>query len=495
VRPLILRIALWISVLSIGVSSAASNQPPNPGSTHHSALQSEVHSLDPLLSVETNSQLIITNSYDGLVRWTAKDGIEPVIATHWTFSDDKREIRFHLRPSVRFHDGSPLTAREARLHFLRILNYKGYYSAHFENMESVAAPSASELVIRLKKPNPYFLHLLGGVAGRIVKFEKRRRVVGSGPFRPEIQDGGKRVLLMRDEKYWGPHPFVKQIDFRVADERRALQMTGKGELDDLGIFSLNLKEIAELPAGRTLRQPLWATWAIGFDQRVKPLDSLAVRRGIADKIKSADWVKRFFPDQMVAYGLLPFGMPGYVDAQQPEVPDTSVPIGGCEATKDCRVVIEIPDFFQLSPAFAAWIQDEARGIPGVEVSVNVAPFDSMMARYAKGVMGAYLVSYNAEYPDPSFLLRALHSRSKSNYLGIKDSKIDEWISQADAELDPVKRAEIFKMFNAYLTESAALIPLMHVIHTTWISACAQGLVLSPVGEGYFDYRGIKNSCR
>ena len=46
----------------------------------------------------------------------------PDLATHWEISDDLTTGTFHLREGVRFHDGTPLTARHVEWSYLLTMN-------------------------------------------------------------------------------------------------------------------------------------------------------------------------------------------------------------------------------------------------------------------------------------------------------------------------------------------------------------------------------------
>lgn len=50
---------------------------------YRAPLQAAVTSLDPIHAVDTNTQLIVNNSFDGLVTWSYRDGLKPSLATHW----------------------------------------------------------------------------------------------------------------------------------------------------------------------------------------------------------------------------------------------------------------------------------------------------------------------------------------------------------------------------------------------------------------------------
>jgi peptide/nickel transport system substrate-binding protein len=55
----------------------------------------------------------LLNSYYPLVRWTPdSSGVSPGLAESWEYTNDGREIRFHLRKGVKWSDGHPLTSAD-----------------------------------------------------------------------------------------------------------------------------------------------------------------------------------------------------------------------------------------------------------------------------------------------------------------------------------------------------------------------------------------------
>jgi peptide/nickel transport system substrate-binding protein len=48
--------------------------------------------------------------YDNLVAWNEKMEAQPALATAWEPSADGTAWTFHLRPNVKFHDGTPFTS-------------------------------------------------------------------------------------------------------------------------------------------------------------------------------------------------------------------------------------------------------------------------------------------------------------------------------------------------------------------------------------------------
>src|SRR6058998_3076909 len=67
-------------------------------------------SLDPALSTDVPTGEMVTLALDGLTQFDADGRLLPALADRWTASPDGRRYVFHLRPGVKFHDGTPLTA-------------------------------------------------------------------------------------------------------------------------------------------------------------------------------------------------------------------------------------------------------------------------------------------------------------------------------------------------------------------------------------------------
>jgi ABC-type transport system substrate-binding protein len=77
-------------------------------------------SLDPALATDVPSGRAVSYLYDGLMRFTPDARLEPALAERSEVSPDGRTYTFHLRRGVKFHDGTPLTARHVVGSFRRL---------------------------------------------------------------------------------------------------------------------------------------------------------------------------------------------------------------------------------------------------------------------------------------------------------------------------------------------------------------------------------------
>lgn len=78
------------------------------------ATNSEPETLDPALDYESTGGGILSNIYETLITYDreAVDRFIPQLASSWEVSSDGTVYTFHIRPGVRFHDGSELTVED-----------------------------------------------------------------------------------------------------------------------------------------------------------------------------------------------------------------------------------------------------------------------------------------------------------------------------------------------------------------------------------------------
>ncbi|WP_176083572.1 ABC transporter substrate-binding protein [Martelella sp. HB161492] len=206
----------------------------------------EPKSLDPAVDTAVNDFRILTNIYDGLVRY--KDGtleVEPSLATSWDISDDGTVYTFHLRDGVTFHDGSPFNAEAVKFNFDRMLDESNPYhdtgpfplSFNFSSVKSVDVVDDLTVKFTLSEPYAPFLSNLAYPTGLIVSPEAvkqygkdyGRHPSGTGAFKFEEWDPNAKVVVSRNDDYWDGAPPLQAVVFRPitdANTRVAEMMSG-----------------------------------------------------------------------------------------------------------------------------------------------------------------------------------------------------------------------------------------------------------------------------
>ncbi|MGA5705885.1 ABC transporter substrate-binding protein [Streptomyces cellulosae] len=115
-----------------------------------------VDSLSPFLAVRLLSTSIHRLTYEYLTNYDPEDNhVVPGLATTWESSPDKLTWTYTIRSDSTWSDGEQATAEDAAWTFNTMMTDPGAATANgsfVSNFEKVTAPSPTQLVIKLKKP-------------------------------------------------------------------------------------------------------------------------------------------------------------------------------------------------------------------------------------------------------------------------------------------------------------------------------------------------------
>jgi len=126
------------------------------------AVAAEPSSMDPLFS-RTQSNQQVENIFEHLIARDVNLQIQPGLAAAWRVVDPNT-WEFKLRPNVRFHDGTPFTARDVVYSVKRasnVPNSPAPFSGAVANIASIDVLDPLTLRIHTKTPAPGFLEQIG----------------------------------------------------------------------------------------------------------------------------------------------------------------------------------------------------------------------------------------------------------------------------------------------------------------------------------------------
>lgn len=225
-----------------------------------------------------------------LVRLNEKGEIEPFLATAWQMDPDRKRWRFSLRPKVFFHDGEPLNASHAAAALLPELRKK------YGDVNATAG--GQTIVLQFDRPVPDLLTELANVRMAIFRTNEKGMPIGTGPFRVDTWEPGRRIALAAFEDYWGGRPFLDSaivnlgasrstgdiFDIPFSSARRVLP-------EHIRIWESPVHELIAL-VGDNVHPLAWQALALSID-RAPIINVLAQKRAEA------------------AFGLLPEWLSGY----------------------------------------------------------------------------------------------------------------------------------------------------------------------------------------
>ncbi len=190
----------------------------------------EPETLDPHKSDGYQEYWVQSDLFEGLTRIDAHGQVVPGVAESWDIAPDGLTWTFHLRPNLRWSDGSPLTADDFvwslrrvvdpataasyASAFLPIVGAKGITDGTDKDLTKlgVAAPDARTVVIRLTEPTAY----LGGLLTLGIGFPLPRKaieaygdewtrpghIVGDGAFVMDSWTPQLEIRLKRNPNYY-----------------------------------------------------------------------------------------------------------------------------------------------------------------------------------------------------------------------------------------------------------------------------------------------------
>jgi peptide/nickel transport system substrate-binding protein len=251
--------------------------------------------LNPYLHSLMASQQVYGFVFDSLYRVNDRGAWEPALATREQVSADGLVWTYTLRPGVRWSDGRPLTSADVKYTWQLATNKDVHisYATGFDKIASVAAPTASTVVFRLKTPYAPFReqvagapivpqHVLGGLtADQINHAPFNQHPLGTGPFRVSEFVADDHVTLTANPYYWGATPKLRQIVVRVVpDQNTQVNLLRAGDLSVLqGVPPARLDEVRRFPGVR-LERYLAPVYALVQLDEYQALRDVRVRQAL-----------------------------------------------------------------------------------------------------------------------------------------------------------------------------------------------------------------------
>ena len=259
-----------------------------------------------------------------------------------------------LRDGLRFHDGTPVLARDAVASIRRWASVDGFGGVLMAATDELSAPDDRTLRFRLKAPFPLLPAALGRMSPRMPVIMPARlaatpasqpvaEVVGSGPFRFVAAErvAGSRLVYEKFDGYV-PRPGgapgftsgpkvarVDRVEWTIMPEAAtAADALRQGEIDWWETATPDLLPLLQAAPGvKTGVVDTTGVMAIlRFNCLHPPFDNPAIRRAVLSAVSQAEFMSGFSdnPDlSRIPAGVFPPGTPMY--AKEPLAPLTARP--------------------------------------------------------------------------------------------------------------------------------------------------------------------------
>ncbi|MDZ7861073.1 MAG: peptide-binding protein [Candidatus Krumholzibacteriota bacterium] len=221
----------------------------------------------------------------------------PRLAHSWEFSDDRRELTFHLREDVTWSDGRKFTSEDVAATFRMQVDTSTVWSGRHlkEHIDSVEVVDEYKVVYHFNHIYPY--QLMDAVDGPIMpahiiettdhgKFGRipAEELPVTGPFEIEKWEKGQSLILAANENYYEDNkPRLNRVIFKIIpDQVTLVTQLLDGEIDCME--SVPPAEVEKIKKNnnrlRVFDFPTRAYIYLGWNGAREPFDNPRVRRAL-----------------------------------------------------------------------------------------------------------------------------------------------------------------------------------------------------------------------
>ncbi len=459
---------------------------------------SDPPTLDPHLVTDTTSAGIVVEIFSGLVSLNEDLDIVPELAESWSISGGGTVYEFKLRPDLKFSNGEPVTAEDVKWSIERAAHpdtespvaeiYLGDIVGVNEIIEGrgdvVSAPGVTlvddrTIRIEIDAPKAYFLAKLTYPTAYILNRDNVEaggdswtdNAAGTGPFFLEEYRIGQRMVLARNENYWGKHAYLDNVVLNLAGGV-SMAMYENDEIDITGVGLADLTRVQdpteELNKDLVRVPPHFSISYVGFNITEPPFDDPKFRQALNYAVDKQLISEQVYSDLvMPAYGILPPGFPGYSDEVEgigydPEKAKQLLAESKyADPETRPRITVTIPGTGGSAPLDVQVIGTMWEDVLGVKIDVQQVEWATYLQDLNRSRLQAWGgIGWEADYPDPQDFIDILfYSESSGNHGKYSNQEVDRRVEQARTEQDIIRRVELYNEAEEIILQDAAWLPL------------------------------------
>jgi peptide/nickel transport system substrate-binding protein len=451
---------------------------PRNGGTLTYAAGSATQTLDPQFITDVTTYRGVGTMYEALTKQDENGKVGPGLAVSWTVSPDQRTWTFKLRPGVTFHDGTPFNAHAVKFTYDRLLN-PATGSPRRSTLEMVESTAVvDDLTFRLTTKEPfapllaqlsaYNVYILSPAQVQKEGANFSKTASGTGPFKLQSWQPGEKLVVVRNDKYWGEKPRLDSVVFKVVPEdsaRTLLLLSGQADVISELPYVM-VKKLGSLDAVRVLRKPGYRTIYIGMNLAVPPFNDLRVRQAIGYAIDKQALV------QGVLSGIGTLG--GSLESSVIEGTAKELPPYPYDPAKAKKLLAEagyangfsteflVPTGrYNMDRQVGEAIQGQLAAV-GIKLNIVSPEFGAYLAALNKGKVPMFLSGKGSPTGDMDFTQALMNaSKGKMNYFHYDNPEVDRLIQQQRTTVDAKERHRLLTQLQTKIYQEEPHITLYY----------------------------------
>jgi peptide/nickel transport system substrate-binding protein len=375
------------------------------------ATHAKLESLDPIWTtayITRNHGYLV---YDTLFALDQNLEPKPQMVESYTTSSDGKTWTFKLRPGLKWHDGTPVTAEDCAVSLQRWSKRDGMGQELFKDVESLRATDPQTIVMTLRQPNATVLEALAKPSANVPFMMPKRiastdpdtpiqEAIGSGPyiFQKDKYVPGSQAVYIRNDAYvprsekasmaaGGKVASAKEIDLIYFDNAKAAAealLKDKVQYVESPSPSVAVSLTGKDGVVVANTDPLGNVAMMRFNSQQAPFNNPAVRRAVLMTINQSEYMNAALGDQRfyrVCYSVFPCNTPlangagnAVLKTANLEAAQKALRAAGYKGE---TVVILNPTDIPVIAAFTRVTAENLRKI-GMNVEVRDMSFQAMM---------------------------------------------------------------------------------------------------------------------
>ncbi|MGZ4333991.1 MAG: ABC transporter substrate-binding protein [Gaiellaceae bacterium] len=529
---LIMGVALLVAATTVGAASSATKKAGSAAAKKGGTLRvnqssSDFDFVDPQLAYRTDDWSMIYTTSMPLVGFQEKAGaagsqLVPIGATSFpTVSNNGRAYTFHVRPGLKFSDGSPVTAAAYQRSWERILSPKmgsplgvnldlqkdivgadTFLAGKAAHISGISAKGQT-LTFHLTSPNATFVSILSMQWFTAVKPNMPYSSQGlntypaTGPYYIASRDPGRSTVLKRNPYYKGSRPAnPDQIVFtpNVNPDQSVLQVkANQVDIDLIGIPPTAASDLAKQYGVNKGRFFVGATSCVNYmamNNARAPFNNVNLRKAVEYAIDRPAQVRLLgaYAGKRTSQILVP-GIPGYKGYN-------AYPLKGADVAKAKQIggaaidsaptlnVIHTTSAAATNRAQVAEFNLKQVGFKITDVPTPATNYYQVIQ--TKGTTYNFVTNggWCADYFDPFDYLnvlfdgRKIQAANNNNYAYFNNASFNKGLDHAASLSGAARAAAYAKLDQDLMVKYAPVVPYLIPTNRYFVSSRTKGWIYS-----------------
>ncbi|MEU9441748.1 ABC transporter substrate-binding protein [Streptomyces sp. NPDC048304] len=468
-----------------------------------------------------------------------------------TPSKDAKTWTYHLRPGLKFDDGTPITSKDVKYAIERsnfapeaLSNGPTYFKSYLQGgdkykgpykdkkgLDSIGTPDDRTIVFHLSQPFADFDYLATFSQTAPVPQAKDdgakyvQHIVSSGPYKFSSYEEGASATLVRNPN-WDPKtdPIRKALPDKIVVKFKVNPVSIDNDLladkitADIAGAGVQPQTQPKILSGKYAKQTdnsyAGATSYMALNQHVAPFDNVHCRKAVqwaVDKQSALDAMGGA-PKGDVATTLLPPSVNGYTKFDQyptaghkGDVAKAKAELKQCGKPNGFSTTLTARSDRPAEVAAATAIQNSLKSV-GIKVDIKQFPAGKYFSNFA-GVpsyvhqhkLGMMMTAWGADWPTGYGFLdqiidgSAIKPSGGNNLSELNDPKINAALKAAISNTDAAARTKAWGDIDKMVQDNASVVPLVYRKNLLIRPTSATNVTVTQAYLGMYDYLLMSSS--